>query len=169
MTAGENHNHFCIYCGAKLDDGQHFCTQCGKEVLVEEKPFKEVLSKYNDDIDRLEEEYDLKQSEASELVKKIFDPSHFSYNKFLSAITKSNQLFTNQVKIARKMAEFEDGNRVIEQELLNKLKTLQSFIDKMEDLTDELVIQLSSNKEDNEDIENLFNDMDDLIHSVKDY
>lgn len=39
----------------------------------------------------------------------------------------------------------------------------------MEDLINELVIQLSSNKKDNEDINNLFNEMDDLIDSVKDY
>jgi hypothetical protein len=39
----------------------------------------------------------------------------------------------------------------------------------MDDLINELVIQLSSNKKDNEDVDNLFKDMDDLIDSVKDY
>ena len=56
-----------------------------------------------------------------------------------------------------------------DEEIDNKIKTLQSFIDKMEDLINELVIHLSSNKEDNDDINNLFKDMDDLIGSVKDY
>ena len=51
----------------------------------------------------------------------------------------------------------------------NKIVTLNTFIDKMEDLINELVIQLSSNKDDDEDINALFNDMDDLIDSVKNY
>ena len=51
----------------------------------------------------------------------------------------------------------------------SKIKTLETFVDKMEDLINELVIHLSFNEKDNDDINNLFNDMDDLIHSVKDY
>ena len=39
----------------------------------------------------------------------------------------------------------------------------------MNDLIDELVIHLSSNKDDSTEINNLFKDMDDLIDSVKDY
>lgn len=169
MGNGDYHNHFCIYCGAKLDEGQHFCTQCGKAVPREEKPVNAIISKYTGEVDRLEQEYDLKQSKAIELLNKLFDSTHASYNRFLSAITKSNQLFANQVKIARKMLEMDDMNNVVEHELQNKIRTLQSFIDKMEDLINELVIQMSSNKEDSEDIENLFSDMDDLINSVKDY
>ena len=57
----------------------------------------------------------------------------------------------------------------VEKELENKLVTLQTFIDKMEDLINELIIHMSSNREDTEDINALFDDMDDLIDSVKDY
>ena len=39
----------------------------------------------------------------------------------------------------------------------------------MEDLINELIIHMSSNREDTEDINALFDDMDDLIDSVKDY
>lgn len=169
MTIDENHNHFCIYCGARLVPGQNFCSQCGKAVVREEKPVGVVLSKYSAEVDRLEQEYNLKQSKAIELVNKLFEPSHMSYNKFLSAITKSNQLFANQLKITRKMLELDNNNHTVEHEIENKIKTLQTFIDKMEDLTNELVIQMSSNKKDDGEINNLFSDMDDLIHSVKDY
>ena len=93
-----------------------------------------------------------------------------SYQKFELAIEKSNDLFDNQLSVARKMMELDDGtNPVIERELKNKLVTLNSFIDKMEDLINELVIQISSNKYDDEDINGLFKEMDDLIDSVKDY
>lgn len=164
-----SHNHFCIYCGARLEEHQNFCIQCGKKVVQDETPVKVNVSKYVDEVDRLEQEYNIKQSRATELVNKLFDPNHMSYDKFSSAITRSNQLFANQVIIARKMLEFDDETQIIEHEIVNKIKTLKSFIDKMGNLTDELVIQMSSNKEDNEDIENLFDEMDDLINSVKDY
>ncbi|WP_407391158.1 zinc-ribbon domain-containing protein [Methanobrevibacter sp.] len=177
MTIEETHNHFCIYCGAKLGEGQNFCSQCGKAVVHEEKPvvheekpINVPVSKYSSEIDRINREYDLKQSRATTLVNKLFDPNHMAYNKFSSSIEKSNELFHNQLLIARKMVELDnDDSPVIKQEIESKINTLQTFVDKMDDLINELVIQLSSNKKDEEDINNLFNDMDDLIHSVKDY
>ena len=170
MTIDDNHNHFCIYCGAKLEPGQHFCCQCGKEVYREEIPAKQVPSKYDDIINDIEQDYDLKQKRAKELVEKLFDPNHMAYNKFSNSINKSNQLFQNQLEITKKMVELDvDSNELVEKEIDSKIKTLETFVDKMEDLINELVIHLSSNKKDNDDINNLFNDMDDLIHSVKDY
>ena len=54
-------------------------------------------------------------------------------------------------------------------EIDKKIELLKTFIGKMNDLIDEMVIRLSSNEHDIEDINNLFEDMDDLIDSVKDY
>lgn len=170
MTIEDNHNHFCIYCGARLVENQHFCSQCGKEVYRDEPEIVQTVSKYDEELSKIEQEYNLKQGRARELVEKLFDPSHMAYNKFISSIKKSNQLFNNQLDVTRKMVELDtDENEFVEREIENKIETLNAFVDKMEDLINELVIQLSSNKKDNDDINNLFNDMDDLIHSVKDY
>lgn len=170
MTIEDNHTHFCIYCGARIDAGQNFCAECGKPVYRQESSVKKVPSKYAAKIDDLEKEYDTKQNRAMELVGKLFEPDHMAYVRFKSSITKSNNLFDIQVGIARKMAEMDfDDNPFIEKELEAKIKTLETFIDKMEDLTNELIIHLSSNKKDNDDINSLFKDMDDLIDSVKDY
>ena len=169
MTVEDNHNHFCIYCGAKIEPNQHFCIQCGKEIY--HGPQEEVVkvpSKYKPEIDKIEEEYNSKQEKATELVEKLFDPTHMSYSKFTNAIKRSNQLFTNQLKITQRMMEL-DSNDVVDGEIENKINTLNAFVDKMEELINELVIQLSSNKEDNDELNSLFNDMDDLIDSVKDY
>lgn len=166
----EDNNHFCIYCGAKLVPGQHFCSQCGKEVYHEAPKAVNHRSKYASQIKSIEEEYHLKQSRATQLVEKLFNSDRLTYDRFMSAITKSNQLFTNQLKITKKMLELENrNNEVVEIEIENKIKVLKTFIIKMENLTDELVISMSSNKKDNDDINNLFRDMDDLIDSVKDY
>ena len=170
MTIDANHNHFCIYCGAKLEPNQKFCIQCGKQVFRDEKTIEVVPSKYDGIISNLEKEYDLKQRRATELVEKQFEPGNMAYNKFTSSIKKSNQLFANQLDVTKKMVELDtDNNELVEREIDGKIKTLQAFIDKMEDLINELVIHISTNKKDNDDIDNLFNDMDDLIRSVKDY
>ena len=39
----------------------------------------------------------------------------------------------------------------------------------MNELINELIIHIGSNKKDDDDINNLFNDMDDLINSIKKY
>lgn len=169
MTVEDNHNHFCIYCGAKIEPNQHFCIQCGKEIYHDPKEEGiKVLSKYKPEIDKIEEEYNSKQEKATELVEKLFDSTHMSYSKFTNAIKRSNQLFANQLKITQRMMEL-DSNDVVDGEIENKINTLNAFVDKMEELINELVIQLSSNKEDNDELNSLFNDMDDLIDSVKDY
>lgn len=170
MDIEDNHNHFCIYCGARIDAGQNFCSECGKPVFRNEVKVKIIPSKYNDKISQLEQDYDLKQSKAKELVEKLFDPNHLAYEKFMNSINKSNNLFSTQLDIAKKMAEMDlNENPFVEKEIEKKLKTLQDFIDKMEDLINELIIHMGSNKEDDTDINNLFKDMDDLIDSVKDY
>ncbi|MBQ8016649.1 MAG: zinc ribbon domain-containing protein [Methanobrevibacter sp.] len=166
----DNHNHFCIYCGAKLVPNQHFCSQCGNEVYHDPEPQPiQQPSKYVDDVEKIAQMYNIKQSRAIELVEKLFDPTHMSYQKFTQTIKKSNGLFDNQLAVTRKMIELDDGNNeIIERELKSKIITLNIFVDKMEELINELVIQLSSNNED-DDINSLFKDMDDLIDSVKDY
>ena len=170
MGIDDNQNHFCIYCGEKLEPGQHFCSQCGREIYHEEPVVNVVSSKYDDKIDEIEQEYNYKQKRATELVDNLFEPDHMAYEKFLSSIKRSNQLFNNQLEVTKKMIELDvDSNQLVEKEIDNKIKVLETFIDKMDDLINELVIHLSSNKKDNDDINNLFSDMDDLIRSVKDY
>ena len=170
MDIEDNHNHFCIYCGARLDAGQNFCSECGKPVFRNKVEIKIHPSKYNEKIAQLEQDYDLKQRRAQELVEKLFDHNHVTYDKFAGSITKSNNLFSTQLDITKKMADMDlNENPFVEKEIEKKLNTLQAFIDKMEDLINELIIHMSSNKEDDSDINNLFKDMEDLIDSVKDY
>ena len=170
MAIDDNHTHFCIYCGSRIDQGQNFCSECGKPVYREEPAVRKVPSKYDAKIEELEQEYNSKQARAKELIGKLFEPDHLAYERFNASITKSNNLFDIQLGIAKKMAEMDfDDNPFVVKEMDAKIQTLETFVDKMEDLTNELIIHLSSNKKDNDDINNLFSDMDDLIDSVKDY
>lgn len=164
----DSHNHFCIYCGARLVANQHFCSQCGKKVYHDSPQPVRASSSYESKVKEIELEYNSKQAKANELVEKLFDPSHISYSNFMAAIERSNQLFANQLKITQKMMEL-DSSEVVNRQIEDKIRVLNTFVDKMEELINELVIQLSSNKDDDDDINALFKDMDDLIGSVKDY
>ena len=166
----DNHNHFCIYCGAKLIPNQHFCSQCGKKVTQDGTEEIQINSKFDDEINNIEKEYNLKQSKALQLIEKLFTSLDMTYDKFKSVINHSNQLFNNQLEVTKKMIELDvDENELVEREIENKIKTLKTFIDKIDQLINELIIHLSSNKKDNDDMNNLFEDMNDLIDSVKNY
>ena len=88
-----NKNHFCIYCGAKLDFNQKFCTQCGKKVQRNNRNVEKIQSRYNDALDAIDEEYEFRQQNAKELLNKLFDSNHFlvcplcSSNAVISKIT----------------------------------------------------------------------------------
>lgn len=170
MSSEDSHNHFCIYCGEKLIPNQQFCSKCGREIYHGESADFHKPSKYDDRILEIERDYNFKQSKALDFVKKIFNPSDMAYEKFASAINRSNKLFNNQLMVTRKMVELDsDENELVEREIEGKIKTLQTFVDKMDELINELVIHLSSNKKDDDEINDLFSDMDDLINSVKNY
>ena len=46
---------------------------------------------------------------------------------------------------------------------------MKKIIDQIEDLTNELVINISSSGESTDEVKNLLDDMENLIESVKDY
>ena len=56
-----------------------------------------------------------------------------------------------------------------DEELEHKIETLKSLIDQIEDLTNELVINISSDSKSNDDVKDLIDDMENLIESVKEY
>ena len=55
----------------------------------------------------------------------------------------------------------------IENEIKTRIKVLENISAKLDDLTNELVINMSDDND--EDIHNLFDEMSDLVKSVKDY
>jgi len=62
----------------------------------------------------------------------------------------------------------EDSPRVHD-ELENKIEAMKKIINQIEDLTNELVINISSSGDSTDEVKNLLDDMENLIESVKDY
>lgn len=166
-------NNFCMQCGYKLSPGDVFCANCGVKIPQEEKPKAPVenpFSKYKQQILNLKELFEIKESRVNELLEKLFSPGELSYDYFISTINESSKLFYENTKISLKIIDLaSEFSSVIEDELKNKIEVLKSILDKMDDLINELIIHVSTDKEDKDEIKSLMEDMEHLIDSVKDY
>ena len=128
------------------------------------------LEKYSDEVNELKKVFDEKEVTVRDLIAKRFKPPQMTYDRFMTTIDKSHNLFYHEADGALNITKYavEDTPRV-ESELESKINTLKSIIDQIEDLTNELVINISSDEESDEDVKTLIDDMEDLIDSVKDY
>lgn len=128
------------------------------------------LKKYADEIEELKIVFDSKEIAVRKLIEKRFEPPQITYDRFMTIIDKSHDLFYHEAEGGINITKLavEDTPRV-EAELENKINTLKSIIDQIEDLTNELVINISSDEQSTDDVKNLVEDMENLIDSVKQY
>ena len=143
-----------------------------KEKKVFTKPAPEISNSafegYASQLDSLKKEYATKDAHAREIIEKKFQPPQITYTKFISVVDSSKSLFNSEAdKVKNIISLASEESPRIEAELKEKFKNLNSIIDKLEDLTNELVLSLDSTKED--DVEGLLGDMENLIGSIKDY
>lgn len=119
----------------------------------------------------LENLYKIKEKIAIDLIEKKFFSNSITYDKFLSVITTSRTAFYNELSEMFSIIETTtENNEKINTELLTKNANLKRIIEKLDELTNELVINLNTtNDEDEEEIKILLEDMESLINSVKDY
>ena len=138
-----------------------------------EKPpvSEEIIPEYIDyknHINELKREYELKDKHARELIEKRFAPPQMTYTRFIGVVDRSKKLFDNQSESALTMINLaSEYSPKIENEIKNKIKVLENISSKLDDLTNELVLTMSEGND--EDINNLFDEMSDLVKSVKDY
>lgn len=166
--------HFCMNCGAKLNPNDHFCGICGVKVgEVKRQNVEKITEKfpqYKSQLNELKGEYELREGRAKELIAKLFDTSKMSYNSFNASLNNCNKLFYEQLGIAFSIIDLASSESPkLEDELKNKIEVLKSLIDKLNDLIDELIIHISSNKDNSDEINAVFEDMEKLIDSVRFY
>ena len=128
------------------------------------------LKKYEKEVNNLKVLFDVKEGVVRSLIEKRFSPPQITYDKFISLIDSSHKLFYSQSDAALNIIHLaaEDTPRV-ENELQSKIDNMKAIINQIEDLTNELVININSNEESQEDVKNLLDDMENLIDSVKEY
>ena len=85
---------FCVYCGFKLRDDDFYCPNCGVKIEAEKwYGSSSSLSSYKRSLDDLKRKYELKESEALDLVNKRFAPPQITYNKFIGEIDNCRVVF----------------------------------------------------------------------------
>lgn len=137
---------------------------------VEESTGVESLKKYEKEINNLNILFNVKEEVVRELIEKRFEPPQITYDKFMSSIDSCHKLFYVQSDAALNIINLaaEDTPRVRD-EINNKIGSMKRIINQIEDLTNELVINISSSNESTGEVKNLLDDMENLIDSVKDY
>lgn len=143
------------------------------EPKIEETPVIPVqapLKRYENQINSLKAEYDAKEKVVINLIEKSFAPPQITYDKFMDAVKNCTKVFNDQVDSALRIVQLTTRETPrIDAELESKISNMKNIISQIDDLTNELIINLSSDKNNNADVENLFDDMKDLIDSVKKY
>lgn len=144
-----------------------------EEEISKEKEIPTKLSslkEYEDEVNNLKVLFDVKEKVVRELIEKRFEPPQITYDRFISMVDKSHKLFYNQVDSSQNIINLavEDTPR-IRDELENKIGNMRTIINQIEELTNELVINISSEKQSENDVKILLDDMENLIGSVKDY
>ena len=128
------------------------------------------LQTYKKEIENLNVLFDVKEEVVRELITKRFEPPQITYDKFISSIDSCHKLFYAQSEAALNIINLaaEDTPRV-QSEIKSKIDAMKKIINQIEDLTNELVINISSSEESAEEVKNLLDDMENLIGSVKEY
>lgn len=138
--------------------------------VVEESAGLESLKEYEKEINNLKVLFNVREEVVRELIEKRFEPPQITYDKFISSIDHCHKLFYEQSDGALNIINLaaEDSPRVHD-ELENKIEAMKKIINQIEDLTNELVINISSSGDSTDEVKNLLDDMENLIESVKDY
>lgn len=128
------------------------------------------LKRYEEEIKTLKTEYDAKEKVVVNLIEKSFTPPQITYDKFMDSVKNCSKVFNSQVDSALNIIQLTSRETPrINTELESKISNMKAIISQIDDLTNELIINLSSDKKSNADVENLFDDMKNLIDSVKKY
>lgn len=126
---------------------------------------------YKNQIKNLKQTYETKEKKVLELLEQKFPSGQMSYYRFKGEVDNCRVNFFKEAEAAETMIELSDEySDKIATELKSKVKTLQSIVGKLGELQSELIISISNGvDDDHEEINNLFDEMNKLIKSVKDY
>lgn len=141
------------------------------DIPIENNPSLKSFNIYKTQIKDLKNLYDVKEKIAKELIGKRFTPPQITYDKFISAVDNCTDLFNNQVEVISNMINLaSEHTPKIDYEIETRINILKSIIEKIDSLTNELVVNIGqSQSEEDETVKNLLEDMENLIGSIKDY
>ena len=138
-----------------------------KEISQKTAVIPEYLQ-YQMQLDELNAEFTKKEKATRIIIENRFQPPQLTYTRFISGVDKSAELFNKNIESAFTMIHLAvEYSPRIAGEVESRIDILKGIIDKMDKLSNELVLNDDLTKDD--DVEDLINQMDNLIKSVKDY
>lgn len=172
-----NDMNFCVWCGSKLYSGDEFCTNCGAKIedMVEYEQTTSKIFEYESKINSLKDKYENTESKAYALIEKHFAPPQMTYYKFTNEIEESRKLFYKKVESANEIIEIvnegiiETTSKNLKDEINDIFEKMESIIERLNDLITAFIVNLNSDSKDEQDMEELFENMDELIDSLKNY
>ena len=124
---------------------------------------------YNTEINNLKDSFDKKEENIMGLINKRFENQGLTYSRFTSVIDNCHKLFYHHAGAALSIIglapEYSDR---LDESVKEKISILESIIEEMNNLIEELIIHDGDDGSD-EELDELFANMDNLINSVKDY
>jgi len=133
---------------------------------------KNVRYKLNidDNIDNLVKIYENQEESVIHLVNQKFPGGQLTNTKFMGEIENWNRIFTENSESLNYLLNLDpEYSEKYKNEINDKLQLLKRIINKLRDLEVELAVNMNKNKTDDDEIKVLFEDMKDLINSIKDY
>lgn len=128
------------------------------------------LKVYKNEVNNLKVAFDVKEKVVRNLIEKRFQPPQITYDKFIATVDSCSNIFNTQADSCLNIIELAvDDTPRIRQELDNKINIMKKIINQIEDLTNEMVINISSDSHSKDEVNVLLEDMENLIDSVKDY
>ena len=129
-----------------------------------------VFKSYEKEAHDLESLYKSKEKIAIKLINKRFDSQSMTYDRFISTLKSSRATFYNELSSIFSIIELHPEDKsIIREELDEKIDTLKTIIQKVDELSNELILNLSQSNSEDEEIKNLIEEMENLIGSIKDY
>lgn len=133
------------------------------DIILEFKPYKAQ-------IDNQKQAFDKKEENITDLINKRFETGELAHNRFMSVIDNCHKLFYHQFNSATSIIEMApECSERLDETVKDKISIMESINDEMNNLVEELIIHDSDNEKSEEDLKELFANMDNLINSVKDY
>lgn len=141
-----------------------------KEIKVEPKRDVHDFDHYRTRLNELKIMYEIKEKNARKLIEERFTPPQLTYDRFIATVDNSTAMFNENADAISDILNLasKDSSKV-DDEISSRMGVLESLVDKMDELIDELVLNMSETERNDEDATSFLQDMEHLINSVKDY
>lgn len=126
---------------------------------------------YEKQFDELAEIYPQKEKNALDLIEQRFAPPQLTYSRFKRVVDDSHDTFYSQLSAGQKILDLStEYSPKVEDELKNKVVVLNSIIQGLDKLSEELILNISQiESESDDELNQLFEEFSRVTGSVRAY